>query len=288
MGDLFSGLEKYGLNGLSNLKIYAKEEADKQENKNSPKAIQTISETDCLFDKTYTCPVCDSVFKSKAVRTGKVKLLSVDPDLRPKYQYADSLKYDAVLCPKCGYTALNRYFGHMTMKQGKLIRDNVSGAFNAKVEPLELYTYEEAIIRHKLALVSAIVANGKSSEKAYICLKLAWLYRGKRETLPEETRDREQASKELVEQEDSFLLEAYEGFYTAMQNEYFPICGMDEYTLSYLVAELARRANQHEESLRLVSKLLTTRGVNQRIKEKALIIKEKIKEERAKASASVE
>ena len=46
-----------------------------------------------IFDKTYTCPVCDKGFKTKTVKTGKVKLISADTDLRPKYQHMDSLKY---------------------------------------------------------------------------------------------------------------------------------------------------------------------------------------------------
>jgi hypothetical protein len=30
-----------------------------------------VSEKDILFDKTYKCPVCETVFKSKTIKTGK-------------------------------------------------------------------------------------------------------------------------------------------------------------------------------------------------------------------------
>ncbi|HEX3078208.1 MAG TPA: DUF2225 domain-containing protein, partial [Lachnospiraceae bacterium] len=96
MGNLFSGLENFGLGELSKLDVYneananaAKKEEDKEADK--PK----IAEIDLIFDKTHTCPVCDSEFKSKSIKTGKVKLLGADTDLRPKYQVVDSLKYDA-------------------------------------------------------------------------------------------------------------------------------------------------------------------------------------------------
>ena len=49
----------------------------------------------------------------------------MDSDLRPKYQAMDSLKYDAVVCPNCGYAALNRFFNYMTDAQAKLIKANM-------------------------------------------------------------------------------------------------------------------------------------------------------------------
>ena len=64
------------------------------------------------------------------VRTGKVKLISADTDLRPKYQLVDSLKYDALVCPKCGYAALSRFFKFMMPAQAKLIRENISKNFS--------------------------------------------------------------------------------------------------------------------------------------------------------------
>ena len=108
MANLFSGLEEFGLNNLSNINIYDEQEKEEgnKDNKNSKVAF---SEEDIIFDKTYNCPVCDSEFKSKMVKTGRVKLKSLDTDLRPQYLQADPLKYDAVLCPHCGYAALNRF-----------------------------------------------------------------------------------------------------------------------------------------------------------------------------------
>ena len=70
MANLFSGLEEFGLNNLSNINIYDEEEKD--EEKDGKKSKQnTFSEADIIFDKTYTCPVCNTEFKSKAVKTGR-------------------------------------------------------------------------------------------------------------------------------------------------------------------------------------------------------------------------
>lgn len=271
MSDLFSGLEEFGLGGLKNVEVY-EHETGKADGKAAEK--HQVTEAEILFDKTYTCPVCDKEFKSKTVRTGKIKLISADTDLRPKYQLVDSLKYDAIVCPHCGYAALSRYFNYMTSAQARFIKEQISANFKGINQEGDIYTYDEAISRHKLALLSTIVKKSKQSEKAYTCLKLAWLCRGKRESLPEDTPDKEQVKKKLESDELDFLMKAYEGFLGAFSKEMFPMCGMDEHTTTYLVADLARRCGKFEESKRWLSKVLTARDAKERIKAKAREIKE--------------
>lgn len=277
---IFSGLENFGLGKLKNIDVYEDEKAKaaknngvKQEDK--PK----ITEADILFEKSYTCPCCDKEFKVKTVRTGKVKLESADTDLRPKYQLVDALKYDAIVCPNCGYAALNRFFNYLASVQRKLIKENISATFKGLNETGTIYTYDDAIARHKLALVNTIVKKGKTSERAYTCLKLAWILRGKAESLPKETPEYDKIIKELKAEEDELILNAYEGFTQAFMKENFPICGMDELTSSYLVADLARRSGRYEEALRWISKVITARDANERIKNKARELKELIRED---------
>jgi len=52
------------------------------------------------------------------------------------------------------------------------------------------------------------------------------------------------------------------------------MCGMDQNTLSYLLADLARRVGKVEDAKRWVSKVLVARNANKRIKDKALDLKE--------------
>ena len=93
MKGIFSGLEKLGLGKLEKVEVF--EDASKKENdtQEAKKKAPAATEADFLFEKTYVCPVCDQEFHSKKIRTGKVKLLAADTDLRPKYQYVDCLKY---------------------------------------------------------------------------------------------------------------------------------------------------------------------------------------------------
>ncbi len=283
MANLFSGLESLGLGNLSGMKLFENKEKEKEEGKKGAEQPVEVKEADLIFDKTFTCKVCDKAFKSKMVRTGKVKLVAQDSDLRPKYQYVDSLKYDAVVCPNCGFAALSRFFNYMTDAQAKLIKANISTNFKGLQEGEDILTYDEAITRHKLVLVNAVVKHAKSSEKAYICLKLAWLLRGKSETLPEDTPNLPEVKKQLSEEEKEYIVNAYEGFMDAFSKEPFPMCGMDETTLTYLVADLARQVGKYDEALRMIARVLTSKNVGDRIKQRTLDMKELIREEKAKA-----
>lgn len=280
MANLFSGLESMGLGNLKNIDVYDSSDASqkKQDEKQDAKQPQ-VCEADFIFDKTYKCPVCDTEFKSKTVKTGKVKLVSADTDLRPKYQLVDCLKYDVIACPSCGFASLNRFFSHMTSAQAKLIKTNITASFRGAPPEGEILSYDEAITKHKLALINTIVKHGKLSERAYTCLKTAWMIRGKKETLPENTPNYDQVVEELKNQEQEFLVNAFEGFSEAFSKELFPMCGMDELTMTYLLADLARRVGKYEEAMRFVSKVIVSRDANERIKDKARRIKQLITEE---------
>ena len=127
-------------------------------------------EAEYLFDKNVECPVCDSTFRTRVVKTGRVRRLESDFDLRPRHPDVDTIKYDVVSCPYCGYTALNRFFTDLTRGQKMLIREGVCSKFHPaengdeekKITP---YSYDKAIDRYKLAFYNALVKKGRASEK---------------------------------------------------------------------------------------------------------------------------
>lgn len=280
MANLFSGLDAFGLGDLTEMNIYDEKEKDdvKKPIKDEKAAF---AEDDIIFDKTYTCPVCDKEFKAKNVKSGKVKLLSLDTDLRPRYQFADPLKYDAIVCPSCGFAALNRFFKYVTATQAGLIQKNISAAFRGLKPTGDVYSYDDAITRHKLALVNAIVKKSKTSERAYTCLKTAWVIRGKAENLSQSLPDYESQISILEKEEAEFIAKAYDGFEESFGKETFPMCGMDENTITLLVADLARRSGKYDAAGRWISKLLIARDANERIKAKAREIKDLIKENKS-------
>lgn len=271
MAGLLSGLEQFGLSGLENMDLYEKPKKE-EEKKEAP----VMQEQDFLFDKTFTCPICDHEFKARTVKIGKAKLIGTDPDLRPKYEQVDLLKYDIILCPHCGYAALSRYFKFLTSPQAKRIKETISKNFKPRTEDKEIYTYDEALERYKLTLANAIVKMAKPSEKAYICLKTAWLLRGKGEHLDEKAPDYEAQKKQVAEEEREFLKNALDGFLVARQSESFPMCGMDEATVDYLISVTASKFEQFDVASKLLSQLIASPGTNPRMKDKARDLKEQI------------
>lgn len=285
MAGLLSGLESFGLGKLSGMKLYeTPEEKEEQPSSEAPK-VPVVQEQDFLFDKTYTCAVCEKEFKEKTVKVGKAKLKGTDMDLRPRYEGIDMLKYDVIMCPYCGYTALSRYFKFLSGAQAKLIKEQISVNFKAKMEVKELYTYEEALERYKLTLANAIVKKAKTSEKAYICLKTAWLLRGMGEALDQNDKEYAKKKEENAAQEKEFLQNAMDGLLAARQTESFPICGMDENTVDYLIAVMALRFGQLDVATRLIASILSSVAASPRMKDRARELKEilmtKIKQQQA-------
>lgn len=279
---LLSGLGGLGLGGLENMDIYEEEEKEKEAAKAKAAAVAQLEEKDIVFDRNYSCPVCGENFPSKAVRSGKAKLLGTDSDLRAKYDIVDPAKYDVVLCHNCGYAALSRYFDKIAQPQAKLIKEKISASVHIPLHNDPIYTYKEALERYQLALVNAVVKKSRASEKAYICLKSGWIARGYKESLQESGEGTPQQIAELEKQEEEFMQNAYKGFTEARQSEDFPMCGMDEVTVDYLLAVLAARFKKFDVASRMVASVLGSSSASPRIKDKARDLKEEILKEMKK------
>lgn len=275
---ILSGLGGLGLGDLENLDIFEEEEKAESAQKASAAAPE-ILEKDLVYDKSYQCPVCDGSFTAKIMKTGKAKMVGTDFDLRTRYDCIDAGKYDVILCPHCGYAALSRYFPTILPTQVKMIKEKISSSVRVTKYNDEIYSYEEAMERYKLALVNAVVKRGKSSERAYICLKSAWLLRGYAESLQQEGKADAKTLAELAKQENEYLGNAYKGFVDARQTENFPMCGMDELTVDYLLAALAARFKKYDVASKLLAGILTNPAANNRVKEKARELKEQILED---------
>ena len=172
------------------------------------------------------------------------------------------------MCPHCGYAASLRLFGHHTAKQRQAVRDNVSSRFTAKEPETETYSYERAVKRCKMAMLTEMVTGGKISESAYLCLKLAWIYRGEIQEAKANGAAQERISM-YERYEKEYLEDAYRGFKQARETEYPPIAGMDENTITYLLTSIGIHCGKTDEARRYGSALLlsrtaavTTRGFN--------------------------
>ncbi|MDF2673640.1 MAG: hypothetical protein K0R09_1905 [Clostridiales bacterium] len=255
MDKIFSGLEEFGFKNLNDVELYKQDNETPAET--NSKGVDIL---DYLYDKSFTCPVCNCDVKVRSVKSGKTRLMSKDTDLMPRHEPINPMFYDVAICPKCGYAAMVKYFDKIKHEQTLIIKSTITPKFKAKAYP-DIYDVDIAIERFKLALLNSVVKNSKMSERAYTCLKLAWMYR----------------LKEDSETELKLLEQALIGFKDAFTKESFPICGMDTYTLIYLLGEISRRLGYPEDALRWFGKVIVTPGVNPRLKEMARDQKDLIK-----------
>lgn len=271
---ILSGLGKLGLSNLEQAEVFT-EDKKEEKNEEASQEPKKLLITDFVFDKKYECPVCYKEFVSPTVKGAKVKMIGQDSDLRPRYEPLDPMKYDVIVCPNCGYAALTRYFDKIMPPQAKLVKEEISKSFRGIKHALDL-SYDDAIERYQLALGNAIVKKGKASEKAYICLKMAWIVRGKMESLSTDLDDYDEQMSDLRQDEMELLKNAFDGFITARQTEDFPMCGMDESTVDFIISVTAIKLDRIDIASKLVSGLLVNPSANSRIKDKARELKEAI------------
>lgn len=244
----------------------------------------TPKELEMLYDKSVTCPVCGEKFKNKTIRSGKARMLGTEMDLRPKYEGVDPIKYDVVSCPQCGYTALSRFFDTLSPVQKNDLKEKIGQHFHAREEK-EAYEYSDALDRYKLAMLSCMVKQAPDSERAYTCLKTAWIMRGMAEEMDDSQADEKQ---KVLEQEQQYIQNALTGFVEANMHEEFPIAGMDEFTLDYMIAALDVKCEKYDEAFKLLSGIIASREVNPRIKDKARDLKDDVQAKLKKEEAAQE
>lgn len=272
---LFSGMDKFGLKDIKEDAIFSDQEKKKAEEKKKEEIKKKETEADFLIDRTYSCPVCEEEFKSRTVKSRSVRLIGSDPDLRPKYQQLDCLKYDVVVCPHCGYASLARTFKNIYDAQKKLVLANITQGFHYR-EPDGVYSYDDAIERYQIAFANAMAIKQIDSEKAYLCLRMGWTIRGKRESLSQDDPFYDEQVKKCTEDENEALSLAMDGFAAARIREQAPYAGMDQSTLDYLIATLSVRFGKNDVAAKLLASLLSSMTTNPRIKERARDLKEAI------------
>ena len=288
MDNLLSGLAKFGLdegaanNLFEDANVVTKQNADGS----TTKEIAAPKEEDFLLLKAVRCPICDGTFRTISIKSGRTKRKEPDLDLRPRFEYIDTNKYDITTCPKCGFTAINRYFGHLSSLQTKMIKEGVCDKFKTpptqEVTEIKTYTYDEAIELFKRALYTSVVKKASNSEKAYACLKIAWLLRGKIEELAVDKEKNKDAIIAAQKEYASFYAQAFEGFVKAMSSENYPMCGMDQNTVDLLIAAMAFNMGKYDYSSRFVSSLIVSRTAGGNIKKRAHELKEKLVEKMKK------
>lgn len=220
----------------------------------------------CLYDKSQVCPVCSSDFKSRAVKKGKTRFVQLDLGLRSTYTPIMLDYYSVIICDKCGYAGVEKNFNFLTSRQKKSIQENVNKNYVQPKYP-SMYNAEIAIDRLKKALYFSYIKNGDSSEKGYICYKIAGIA--------------QDLKNEQLQQE--YLEQAYKWYQEAHLKERYPMMGMEEDQVLYITAYLAYKMGKRDEAKKILGKLVIKKTLSYTLKEKIqdfiFLIKDEEKEE---------
>ena len=215
-----------------------------------------------LFDKQIICPVCNSHFKTKTVKSKSPRVISKDSDFFIRYSVVNPYFYDVLVCNSCGYAAMRSDFDNIKTFKKDLVLSNVTPKWKPREYP-DILDEKLAIERYKLALLNALLLNLADSTKAMISLKISWMHRLLNNT----------------DQEKIFLGQALEGFNNAYIYEVFPIYGLQRDSLMYLLGELNRKLGNYSEALQWFSRTIVSVNSSYKVKELARIGRDLIKDE---------
>ena len=231
-----------------------------------------------VYVKKITCTNCEGQFEDLRVLNSKLRRKESDPDLRPRFQFIDSLKYGVTACPYCGFAAPSRNFEHLTSLQQKRLREKVTSQFmSQQPASMEVMDYATAIRHHEIALVCAMVMELPLSEQAYLCLQISWLIRGcLEEAEAEPGLVTEEMEKQYREKSQRYYKQAYDGLTKAATQENFPICGMDQNTFDYLLAVLSFRFHEYDLATKYCGSVIQAKGIAAKLKDKALMLEDEI------------
>ncbi|WP_400164266.1 DUF2225 domain-containing protein [Brevibacillus sp. TJ4] len=206
-----------------------------------------IEKASALYDKTVTCPHCETPFTTKRIRSGSLTVAHRDSDFCThfKEQALNPILYSVSVCPQCGFAFNDQFQKTLTLSQAQEVQQKIT----AKWTPKEFGSVRqriEAIVSYKLAIFAAELTNQPHSVKAGLYLRLAWLYRFEANEA-EEIRFIRMAAAEY---EESYI----HSDYMRTDKE------MSEVRLMYLLGELYRRLGEFDQAIRYFGKALSFRN----------------------------
>jgi len=184
-----------------------------------------------LYDKEVSCHVCNMKFSTKKARIRKIPVDKKDADFHIWYKEINPVFYNVWVCPNCGFSITESEHKPLSTEQKSLVLKNVGVKWNKRDFGSER-TWDQAVETHKLALFMGQLLGKPNGYLGGLSLRIAWLYR-------------EQKNSE----EDHYLLHALNYLEKAYAEETFPIAGLDEVSLSYLIGELKRVTGKPKEAI---------------------------------------
>ena len=192
-----------------------------------------------VYNSTIICPICELDFEMGKVRTKTIRQTGQETDLCPIYEGENPLFYDAVVCPYCGFAQIGTTFDKVSSREIKIVKEKLTPKWMPRDFEMTR-TLEQAIDAYKIVLLNYQVRQVPASDMAKLCMRLAWMYRFRGEP----------------DIERKYLEHAFRYYQDTFLKENLPVGKLDEFTVMYMIGELARRLGQYGESVNWFGKLI--------------------------------
>jgi len=192
-----------------------------------------------VYNSTIICPICELDFEMGKVRTKTIRQTGQETDLCPIYEGENPLYYDAVVCPYCGFAQIGTTFDKVSSREIKIVKEKLTPKWMPRDFEMTR-TLDQAIDAYKIVLLNYQVRQVPASDMAKLCMRLAWMYRFRGEP----------------DIERKYLEHAFRYYQDTFLKENLPVGKLDEFTVMYMIGELARRLGQYGESVNWFGKLI--------------------------------
>jgi uncharacterized protein (DUF2225 family) len=179
------------------------------------------------------------------VLTRRARVTKRDDDFCPYYKELNPIYYSVSVCPNCGYASFDSTREELTLNQKELYRLKVMPKWQEK-DLNKTRNLEEAIKTYKLLLLTYKMVDAKESKIAKACLRLAWLYRYK--------KDKAKGNR--------YLKQMIKHNELAFEKEDLSNAGRKELEIMYILGETYRKFGEHRKAINWFSKVSNHENIN--------------------------
>jgi uncharacterized protein (DUF2225 family) len=200
-----------------------------------------------LFEKDTTCPICKKSFPVSMIRSSRLKLKAIAPDLRQFYEDFEPLWYMVWCCPHCGYANFYYQFRQVSELMKKCIMNEAKEFQDGgmKVDFSVPRNINEVFRAYYMCYRTIRLGNASSDSMAKLWLRLSWLFQ-------------DAGDEEMYCKASSNALECY---MDAFLNTRKTLPEQDS-RMCLLLGELNLRLKNYEEALRFYRKAINRKMGN--------------------------
>lgn len=203
------------------------------------------------FTVEKKCPVCGETTRVVKVKS---KLLAerTDEDFCVHYKDFNPYFYKIWFCEHCGFAADEKIFlGSIPLTHKRKIQEFLNSR-KLGLKFVEERQVPDAVASFKLAIFYAELTGQSLAKRAGLYLELGWIYR----------------ASEEKEREGEMLERAISLYDRSLMTERYPINGLSDNTVIYLIGAIYYRLHDFEKSTQYLSRIIG----DQRIRDEDIVL----------------